>query len=165
MVIGEITAPHGIRGWVRVRPETDLDQLTGIKQCRLFWPDGKDRLFKVEQVRPHRQFWLLKLQNVSSRDEAEALRGALWMIRRDEAPTLPEGHYYVPDLVGLEVVTVHGESLGEVCDVLFGPSNDVFVVRRSGLPDALIPAVREVVTEIVLNEGKMIIDPLPGLFD
>jgi|LFRM01.2.fsa_nt_gb 16S rRNA processing protein RimM len=165
MVVGEITAPHGVKGWVRVRPETDLDQLAGIKRCRLFWPDNKERLFEVEQVRPHRQIWLLKLKDVSSRDEAEALRGALWMIRRDEAPPLPEGHYYVPDLVGLEVVTVQGESVGEVSEVLFGPANDVFVVRRSGLPDTLIPAVREVVKEIALNQGKIIIDPLPGLLD
>jgi 16S rRNA processing protein RimM len=166
MVIGEITAPHGIKGWVRLLPETDLQQqLTGSKQCRLLWPNKREQLFAVEEVRRHKQFWLLRLQGVTSRDQAETLCGALWVVHRDEAPPLPEGHYYVPDLIGLDVVTSDGEPVGSVCDVLFGPANDVYVIRRSGLPDALIPAVRQVVTSVDLVGGKMIIDPWPGLLD
>lgn len=165
MVIGRITAPHGTTGWVRVLPEADPLQLAGTEQCRLLWPNKREQLFAVEQVRPHRHFWLLKLQGVTSRDQAETLRKALWVIRRDEAPLLPEGHYYVPDLIGLDVVTSEGKLVGNLCNVLFGPANDVYVVRRSGSSDALIPAIRQVVACIDLVAGKMIINPLPGLLD
>ncbi|GBD22958.1 Ribosome maturation factor RimM [bacterium HR29] len=108
--------------------------------------------------------WLLALEGVSSRDEAEALRGALLEVPDAELRRSSEDAYFVFELLGLRVVTDSGHVLGVIEEVLATGANDVYVVR-SGEREILVPAIGEVVQSVDLTAGEVRITPLPGLFD
>lgn len=165
VVIGVVTAPHGVGGEIRVLPTTDFpERFERLHECRLAAGD-EVTTYKVRSVRQHRRFYLIRLAGVDDREAAQALRQAKLVIRRDEVMPLPEGHYYVFDLEGIGVYTTRGEEVGVLVEVITGPANDVYVLRRAGRPDALIPAVRQVVKAIDVRGRRMVIDPLPGLLD
>jgi 16S rRNA processing protein RimM len=96
---------------------------------------------------------------------AAALRGALIEIDAAALPALPEGEYYRHDLIGLRVVTAAGAPVGELVDILQTGANDVYVVRRPEQPDALLPAIADVVLRVDLERGELVIEPMPGLLD
>jgi 16S rRNA processing protein RimM len=104
---------------------------------------------------------------VPDRSVAGALRGAYLYVPESEAVTLPPGEFFVHQIVGLTVVTLGGEVLGTIEDVLQTGSNDVYVVRQDG-PDGrevLLPATKEVVREVDLDSKTMRVELLPGLVD
>ncbi|HIE51395.1 MAG TPA: 16S rRNA processing protein RimM [Armatimonadetes bacterium] len=161
VVIGEIVAPHGVRGVLRVVPWTDVPhRFEGLEQVRVRWPSGRLRVYAVEYVGRRRGQVLLKLAGCETREEAEALRGAEIVVREEERAPLPPGEYYVDDIVGLRVVTTRGEEVGVIEEVLHTGSNDVYVTAR-----ALIPALWQIIREIDLVQGRMVIDPPPGLLE
>lgn len=156
---GQVAASHGVRGQVRVRPRTDFpERLLAQKMWRLRLADGRLVEHRVEQATPHRHGLLAKLDGIDSREAADALRGAEVVVAPDELPPLPEGQYYWHQLIGLEVVTVDGESIGPVTDILTTGSNDVYVTSR-----ALIPAIKEVIEDVDPAAGRIVIRPMPGL--
>lgn len=154
--IGKIVAPHGVRGDVRIIPLTEFpERFYDLKTVYL--DDGQ--LVVVENVRPHQNFFLVKFAKCNCMDDAEALRGKLLKVRRDQLLPLPEGHYYIFDIIGLNVFTEEGEFLGEVTDVLETGSNDVYAVGQKGAskPPLLIPALKEVVKKIDLENKQVIV--------
>src|SRR5947207_12138689 len=127
--VGEIVAPFGRIGEVKVRLETDFpDRFARLKQVCLRWPNGTFRLSEVESARLHKGQILLKLRGVDSIDEAERRRSARVQVRLDEASPLSADEFYIHDLLGCEVVTAGGRVLGPLTSVLRGPANDVYVV-------------------------------------
>ncbi len=93
------------------------------------------------------------------------LRGAqLWIDRKDAAP-LPEGMYYIPDLIGLSVLTDDGKRLGSLTDVLRTGANDVYCVTTDDGREVLIPAIRDCILETKPEEGRILVHLLPGLMD
>jgi len=107
---------------------------------------------RVQRARPHKNLWLLKLRDVNTPEEAEALRGAQAMVPAEKAEPLPEGHFYLHDVIGLRAVTADGEELGTVTDVLRSPANDVYVVGS-----LLIPAVKAIIDRIDPAAGLLVI--------
>jgi 16S rRNA processing protein RimM len=163
--IGRITTAQGILGEVRVFPLTDFpDRFSQLKQVYIN-QDGNLVLHQVEAARSHNQYILLKLQEICSRDQAETLRNAMIQIPESELMPLPEGHYYLFQIVGLSVYAVNGDYLGKVKDVFRTGSNDVYQVVNDNRKDLLVPALREVVERIDLTEQRIIIRPLPGLLE
>jgi len=161
ITIGEIVAPHGVRGEVRVQPSTDIPgRFEHLAEVRLQWPDGREQVLPLERVRGHKQQAILKLAGCDTRSAAEALRGARLVVFPWEQPPLPPGEYYVHQILGLRVVTTTGVEVGQVTEVLFTGSNEVYVT-----PQVLIPATKELVREIDLAQGVMVIEPVPGLLD
>lgn len=157
LVVGQVVAPHGVAGEVRVRPETDFPERLGrLGEVCLSLPTGEQRFLRILSARPGPRGILVKFAGCERREQAEALRGALIAIRPSMAAPLPEGAYWVHQVVGLRVVTEQGEDLGEVTEVIRTPANDVYVTPR-----AMIPAVRQVVREINLEEGRMVVSLLP----
>lgn len=165
LVIGEIVAAHGVRGEVRVRPLTDFpDRFAALRPVWLSPPGGPARQVALESARPlPRGLWLLRLQGVERREQAEALRGAALEVEDAEAVPLPDGSYYVHQIIGLPVFTADGRPVGEVKHVLRTGANDVYVVSN-GRRQHLIPAVAEFVT-IALAEGRVVLRPIPGMLD
>lgn len=152
ITIGKIVAPHGVRGDVRVIPLTDFpERFEQLKTARL--DDGKELV--VDAVRYHKQFVILKFHGKDNRNDVEALRGRFITVSREEAVPLPEGHFYVFDIIGLTVYDEQGLVLGKISDVLFTGSNDVYVVEREDQKPLLIPALKEVVLSIDITGGKM----------
>ena len=104
----------------------------------------------------------LRLAGIEDREGAAELRGRLLAIPESELEPLPEGQYYRFQLIGLAVISTGGEELGSVSDVLSTGANDVYVVRGDR-GELLLPATDEVVREIDLESGRMLVEPLPGL--
>lgn len=152
IVIGQIVAPHGVRGELRVTPLTDFpDRFTKLKSVLL--NDGSS--LQIEGVRNHKQFILLKFRGINTMDEANLMRGKLIHVDRKDLVPLPEGHYYQFEIIGLQVYAETGEYLGKVTDILSTGSNDVYVVEQEGNKPVLIPALKEVVLKIDTKGGQM----------
>lgn len=157
--IGEVVAPFGRIGEVKVRILTDFpERFALLKQVCLRAPNRAAALLEVERVRLHKGQILLKLRDIESIDDAERWRGAEVQVRREEAVPLPEDSYYVADLLGMEVWTVGGRRLGTLEDVLPYPAQDLWKVG-----DILIPAVREFILRIDIP-GRRITVSLPAGF-
>lgn len=166
--VGRVTAPHGVRGAVRVFPLTDVEgrfeQLERVFVKRDEAGDEREPLH-ITRVAYRKSLVVLQFREITTVEEAEKLRDALLQIPINEVAPLPPDTYYVFQIVGLRVVTVDGREVGTVSDVLTGPANDVYVIKRDGKEPALIPAVREFIKEIDVEKGCMTIDPIPGLLE
>lgn len=166
--IGRITRPHGLRGEVRVQIITDFpERFQAMDSVIVQTPDGVRRRYNINGVRFHKGFVILQLEGVDTVEDAQRLRNSLLRVTRDELVPLPPGHYYISDLIGLEVYTEFGELLGTVSDVLQPGANDVYVVRPAaeGTEEILLPAIRDVVKDIDLESGRITVHLLPGLIE
>jgi 16S rRNA processing protein RimM len=121
------------------------------------------RAYISEGSRKQGKTLLIKFQGVNSRDDAAELQGAILETLSSESPELPEGTFYHFQIVGLEVRTSGGQSLGKVSDIISTGSNDVYVVQTSD-GEVLIPATPDVVTQVDLESGVITIEPITGLF-
>lgn len=156
--IGLVTTTFGRAGELKVRYETDFpERFRALNEVCLRKP-GAARLFKVEGVREHKEHALLKLEGVESISDAENWRNARVQVRREDAVPLPEGSYYVTDLIGMQVVTSAGRSLGKVENVLAYPAQDLLKIG-----DVLIPAVKEFIVSVDTSAGRIVVSPPEGL--
>lgn len=160
IVIGKVLAPFGIRGEVKVLVLTDFPARFAVGNAlTLRSAGGEIRRTVIETSREHKGGLVLRLSGVETRDDVEALRDAEMVIDESELSDLEPDSFYVFDMIGLKVVTDDGREQGEVVEVLQGGANDVYVTS-TGL---CIPALKEVVSEVDLDKGRMIIHPVPGL--
>ncbi len=165
LVIGVVTKPHGVAGHVRILPKTDLpERFAWLKEIHLAPPnnDRPTKSFAVEKARLHKGMALLKLAGVDDRLAADALRSMWAMTPEAEAIPLEEGEYFLFELIGVQVRTVAGISLGAVSEIIETGANNVFVVTGNK-GETLLPDIDEVILEIDLDAGIMTVDPLPGL--
>jgi 16S rRNA processing protein RimM len=154
ITIGKIVAPHGVRGDVRVIPLTDFpERFQKLKTIIL----DKGITLDIEKVKYHKQAVLLKFHGLDDMNAVEHLRGKLIQIEPKDLVVLPEGQYYHFDIIGLKVYTVSGDYLGVITDILVTGSNDVYIIEQNDKPPVLIPALREVVTNIDIAGGQMIV--------
>ena len=165
VVIGRITRPHALRGEVRVSPATDFPER--FDQSNRFFIRNRENRGEWKNATAHRWqggFVVMKFEGVDSREDAEILREATVEIPRDACHDLPEGTYYISDLIGLRVRTVSGTIIGNLADVLQQSAQDVYVIRTEG-KEILVPAVRKFVSKIDIEKGEIVIDPIEGLLD
>ncbi len=157
IVIGKTGAPHGVHGELRIIPLTDFpERFQALKEVYV----GSE-LMEVEDCWYHKQFVILKLRQCPDREAAAELTGRLLYVDKADVMPLAEGEYYTFDIIGLEVFDMEGSSLGHVTEVLKTGSNDVYVVSQKGqAKQLLVPALKTVVREINLPEGKMTVDLL-----
>jgi 16S rRNA processing protein RimM len=118
--------------------------------------------YRLESYRWHKDNVLLTLAGVADRTQAEALRGQLVQVPLNEAVALPEGSYYLYQLIGLQVKTVEGEFLGTITSVMETGANDVYVVQNEGR-ELLLPAIPDVIKTIDLPNGLMVVQVMEGL--
>lgn len=156
--VGQALAAWGVGGGVKVEVLTDFPDR--FRPGARVYVGGVAR--EVEEATWHQGYVLLKLRGIDGREAAEALRGLYLEIPVSEVRPLPEGTYYGFQIVGLEVVTAAGEALGRVVDVLGTGANDVYVVHGPR-GEVLLPAIAEVVREIDVAGGQMVVELPPGL--
>ncbi len=164
LTIGQVTAPWGNKGEVKVFPLTDFpDRFTDLET--VFWVrDQRQLKLVIERTRKHKDMLLMKIAGVDSINDAEGLRQGYLCIPKEQRQSLPEGHYYLYEIVGLSVQTVAGECLGTVKDILRTGSNDVYVIQRDGNgQDLLLPALKSVVLNIDTAAGTMTVEVPEGL--
>ncbi|MBN1314979.1 MAG: 16S rRNA processing protein RimM [Anaerolineales bacterium] len=163
MIIGRITRPHGIRGEIRVEIHTEQpDRFITLERVLV----GETELLPmtVESARFHQNVIILKLGNCDTRTQAEGLKGKKLLIPIEEAIPLEEDEYFLFQLIGLEVQTEEKQVLGEIVDIIETGANDVFVVDGpSG--QLLLPDIPEVILDVNLDDGIVIVQLLPGLRD
>lgn len=157
---GKIVNTHGLRGEVKVVYYTDAPDFFNTVKT-LYGKAG--RAFTLQSFRQSKGSVLLKLQGIDTVEAAEALVGETLSVRRRDLPPLPEGRYYIADILGMEVVTDAGRSLGKVVDVFKTGSNDVYTVR--GDKEYLIPVIDEVILGTDLSAKRITIKPLKGLLE
>ena len=114
ITIGVIIAPHGVRGDLRIMPRTDFpERFMHMDACYI---DGKE--YHVASARFHKQFVLASFKEIPDRNAAELFAKKEIQVRREDLVELPEGRYYIFDIIGLEVQDTKGNVLGTVTDVL-----------------------------------------------
>jgi 16S rRNA processing protein RimM len=164
-VIGRILRPHGVRGEVLVEVITDFpERFDVLEVAYLGYDNWHATPYRVRTRRRHRAWTLLSFEGYPDRTSVEALRDMFVQIPIEEAQPLPEGTYYVHELMGLDVFTTKGEEIGRISDVLFTAANDVYVVQGAR-GEILLPAISQVVKQIDLAAGRVVVELLPGLLE
>ena len=155
--MGRVLAPYGVRGWLKVRPETEQpESLLSYRTWRLA-ADGGWRDYRLAEGRVHGGSILVaRLEGVDDRDQAARLQNMPITVPRSALPPAPEGEYYWADLIGLAVVNREGVELGVVDEMFATGANDVLVVR--GDRERLIPFIESVVVEVDLRGSRLTVD-------
>jgi 16S rRNA processing protein RimM len=174
VLVGRVRRAHGIKGELVVEPLTDAPDATFASGRRLFAgtvdgdpaPDG--RTLTIAQTRPFKEGWLIRFAEISDRNAAELWRQRYLLAPLDELDPPSEGEVYVHELPGLDVVLVGGERVGEIVGTYELPQGLALEVRLASRPDAdtiLIPFSEEVVREVSVEDGRVVIDPPVGLLE
>lgn len=164
VVLGRITSPFGIQGWVKVYSFTDpMDGIFQYKKWSLWKDDKPVGEFEVAKGKKHGKGLVARLKVVTDRNGAEGMCGCEIRMPKDALPDLEEGDYYWHQLEGLKVITTENVVLGSVDYLLETGANDVLVVKATpeSLDDAerLIPyLVDQVVKEVNLSDGTVLVD-------
>lgn len=163
MVVGRIIKPHGVRGEVRVELHTsDPARFKQLAAVHIGDPSAKPTA--ILSARQHQGVALLTFEGVADRDAAELLRDRWLYIPTEDAAPLEEGEYYLYQLEGLTVLDTEGRTLGKLQDVMETGANNVFIVRGP-FGDILLPDIPDVVTDIDFDNGRMVVQLMPGLVD
>jgi 16S rRNA processing protein RimM len=164
LAVGKVVNTHGVRGELKVMPMTSdpsrFDYLLFVTAKY----EGKPKEFRVTGARFHKNMVLLKLQGIDTMDEAEKLKGQELWVQRKHARPLEEDEFFICDLIGMDVYE-EDNLLGTLTDVLETGSNDVYVVKREGKKDLLLPALKSVVLKVDLDSKRMEVKVPEGLDD
>ena len=163
IAVGEIVGAFGVRGEVKVLPQTDFPERFARTPI-LYLGDARTP-HAVQSARQHQRIVIVKLEGVDDMVSAARLRCVTLWIPEAERMPLPADQFYLSDVVGLPVTHVNGQPLGTVADYITSGANDLFVVRTPGGREVLLPAVREFISELDIPARVLRVDPIPGLFD
>ena len=161
IMIGKIVNVVGLKGEVKVYNYSDSDEIYSTTEAVYVGDD----LVGIENVRLQKNMVILKLAGISDRDGAEAVRGKELFITESDLPELPEGQYYIRDLIGMTVKKENGEILGKVSDVLQNTAQDIFEVENADGRKILIPKVDQFVLEIDKAAGEIRVRLIEGMLD
>ena len=159
--IGKIVNTVGLKGEVKVYNYSDSIEIYETIESIYV----EDRLTVIENVRAQKNMVILKLEGADDRNAAEALRGKDLYITEDDLPELPEGQYYVRDLIGMSVTEEDGNLLGHVTDVLQNTAQDIFEVESEHGKKLLIPKVDQFVLDIDAEKREITVRLIEGMLD
>ena len=161
--VGRIAGAHGVQGLLKVNSYTE-EPMDVAAYGPVTDGDG-ERMFELEAKRMAKTQVLVRIKGVMDRNAAEALQGTRLYVSRDVLPPPADDEFYWEDLVGLAAETVDGKSLGSVLSVQeFGAGEMLEIGKRSG-GTTLVPFTRDIVPQVDLQAGKLVIDPPPGLLE
>lgn len=154
LTIGKVLKPRGLKGELKIELyASDSARFSRLKKLKI---DGID--YEVQHISPEGGTGYVTLAGIDTVEKAEALRSKLITANRNDLPKLPDGKYYIVDMIGLDVV-VSGEVVGEVADVLQYGSADVYVVKNADGTFSF-PAIGGLVKQVDLDLGKMVLDDM-----
>ena len=170
VIIGRVLGAHGVRGEIRILPLTDFpERFMDMDRIDIFRPAGKlIASLEIEEIRAHegKGVFLVSSQDIVDRDAAQALEGGLVMIDESQRVPLPEGSYWIDDVIGLSVVLAGtGETLGVVEDLLRTGEHDVYSVRTPDGRIRMLPAVKDIILRMAPDEGVIEVTLPEGLWD
>ena len=161
--IGQIVNTFGIKGMVKVNPFTDNNKRFDKLKKEYIGSNKEKKEIEIEEVKYHKNMVLIKFKGINNPDEANLLRNKYLYVDRDDEEPLEEGTYYIVDMLGLDVYTDENELLGTLDDIYNTGSNDIYVVKNELGKQILLPAIKDVIKEVNLEEKKIIVHLIPGL--
>lgn len=163
VLIGKFRRPHGIRGEVRMTVLTDFPEL--ISPGQVIYAGERYSAYTVREIRWHGGDILVSLKELPDRTAVEIFRNVMVYMKSEDMPELPEGDYFIHQLVGMEVITDQGEKLGTLKEILITGANDVYLVESPEGKELLIPAIEDVVLNINQDSGQILVHIISGLLD
>jgi 16S rRNA processing protein RimM len=163
LAIGRIVRAHGVRGEVSVSIMTDFPERFEQSEWLYIGNEYEADVYQLKSHRWHKQNVLLSFAGITDRNKAEQLIGQFVQIPVEDAVALPEGSYYLYQIIGLQAVTTDGMPLGVVTEVIETNANDVYVVKKDEGKDILLPAIPDVIRSIDLDQGTMTVELIDGL--
>ena len=160
--VGQIVNTHGVRGMVRVISHSDdPDRFFTLKKVLL--DDGKNTELEIESASYHKQFILLKFKGIEDMDAAITIKGKMLRVHESEGLELETDEYYLKDIYDMEVYDGDGTLLGIVADIIFTGANDVYVVKKEGAKDLLLPAIKQCILDVDVANNRMVVHVMEGL--
>lgn len=161
IAVAKLRRPHGLHGEALVAVLTDFpERLEPGKKLLL---GNKHKAVTIKSSRHHNKGLLLAFDEFATPEELGAYRNQLLFVRPEELPELEDDEYYYHQLIGMEVWEENGDSLGTLAEIIETGANDVFVVRKEGRKDLLLPGISEVLKDIDLDQRRVEVALLPGL--
>ncbi len=161
--VGVISSTHGVRGEVKVFPTTDdVKRFKRLKNVIL--DTGKEHMpLEIEGVKFFKQFAILKFKGIDNINDIEKYKGKSLLVDRANAVRLRKNEYFIVDLIGIEVFTEDGEFFGTMKDVLETGANDVYIIDSEKQGEVLVPAIKQCILDVDIENRKMTIHLLEGL--
>lgn len=161
--VGQIINTHGIKGELKIYPLTDdISRFNKLKHVFLNskWDFKK---YEIEEVKYFKNLVILKFKGIDDMNEALNFIKEYIYVDRESAVKLPKNTYFIADLIGLDVYTVDNERLGVISSVFSTGSNDVYEIKNENEKSILIPAIKDVIIDVDIENKKIIIKLLEGL--
>lgn len=163
--VGIITSTHGVRGEVKVYPTTD-DPRRFRRLKEVVLDTGKEKMnLEIEGVKFFKQFVILKFKGLDNINNIEKYRQKSLYVTRKNAVRLQRDEYFIADLIGLKVQDEDGKELGTVKDVIETGANDVYEVEMADGKSLLLPAIKQCILNVDVENGTMQVYALEGLLD
>ena len=161
--IGQIVGTHGVKGMVRV--QVWADDIDFVRNFTTFYTDEKGDDFLVAQkIGSAGKMCIIFFKGIDTIPKAEALRDTVIYVKR-ECFDLPEGRYFINEIIGSDCYDNNtGEKLGMLSDVSQTGANDVWHISK-GDKEYLLPAIEQVIVNVDIDTGKILLNPLKGIFD
>lgn len=163
-IVGKITNTHGIKGELKVFPLTDnIERFDHLKKAYI----GEEKIqVNLQGVKYHKNLAIIKFREYTDINEVLKFKDDFIYVDDDEKVSLPENHFFIYDLIDSQVFDMDSNLIGTLADVIKGPSNDVYVVKNMEKDkEYLIPAVKQFVIQVDIQEKKVIIDPIEGMIE
>ena len=161
--IGQIINTFGIKGEVKVFPLTDDIKRFDDLETVYVKNKKESQLYNIESIKYHKNFVLIKFKEINTVEQAETLRNSYLEVDRAQAIPLNEGEYFIADLIGLEVYSDEGKLIGKVDDIYNTGANDIYVVKDDLGKQSLLPKIKDVIKNVDLEKGQIIVHLIPGL--
>lgn len=161
--VGVITSTHGVRGEVKVFPTTD--DAARFKQLKHVLLDtGREmKPLEIQGVKFFKQFVILKFKGIDNINDIERYKRCPLLVERKDAVELKEDEYFIADMIGIQVETEDGEVFGTLKDVMETGANDVYVIDTEEHGEVLVPAIKECILDVDVENCKMTIHLMDGL--
>ncbi len=163
--VGIITSTHGLRGEVKVFPTTDdAKRFKRLKEVIL--DTGREKLtLEIEGVKFFKQLVILKFKGIDNINDVEKYKKKSLYVTRENAVRLSRDEYFIADLLGMEVTDEQNEKIGVLKDVMQTGANDVYVITMTDGRQLLLPAIKQCILNVDLENNVMQIHVLEGLLD
>lgn len=163
--VGVITQTHGVRGEVKVFPTTD-DPERFLDLKRVLLDTGKEKIsLEIKSVKFFKQFVILKFKGIDNINDIERYKRCPLLVNREDAVELEEDEYFIADMIGMAVWTDDDKEFGTLKDVIETGANDVYIIQSKDHGEVLVPAIKECIIDVNVEEQKMVIHLMDGLLD
>ena len=163
--VGVISSTHGVKGEVKVFPTTDDPARFKALKTVLLDTGKEHKALEITGVKFFKNKVILKFKGFDNISDIEKYKGMDLLIPREDAVPLEENENFIADLIDMTVVTDRGETLGTLVDVLETGANDVYVIETEGKKEILLPAIKECILDVNVEEKHMLVHVLEGLLD